>query len=63
MTVVAGRLVFFMTKIANSFYSKMNDSSRVRTTAFSSSRFGVGVSVVPNFFYDLSITFFDTRIY
>ena len=41
---------FYLTKIANSFYSKINDSSRVRTTAFSSSRFGVRVSVVPNIF-------------
>ena len=41
---------FYLTKIAKSFYSKINDSSRVRTTAFSSSRFGVRVSVVPNNF-------------
>ena len=44
------RVVFFQSKTANSFYSKINDSSRVRTTAFSSSRFGVRVSVVPNVF-------------
>ena len=41
---------FFQCKTANSFYSKINDSSRVRTTAFSSSRFGVRVSFVPNIF-------------
>ena len=44
-------LIFFQCKTANSFYySKLNDSSRVRTTAFSSSRFGIRVSVVPNIF-------------
>ena len=44
-------LFFYLTKTANSFYySKINDSSMVRTTAFSSSRFGVRVSVVPNIF-------------
>ena len=37
-------------KTANSFYSKTNDSRRLRTTAFSSSRFGVRVSVVSNTF-------------
>ena len=42
--------LFFQSKIADSFYSKINDSSRVRTTAFSSSRFGVRLSVVPNIF-------------
>ena len=41
---------FFQSKIANCFYSKINDSSRVRTTEFSSSRFWVRVSVVPNIF-------------
>ena len=40
---------FFQTKTANFFYSKINDSSRVRTAGFSSSRFGVWVSVMPNF--------------
>ena len=30
-----GRVVFFQIKIASSFYSKINDSSRVRTTGFS----------------------------
>ena len=44
------RVVLFQCKTANSFYSKINDSSRVRTTAFSSSRFGVRVSVLPNIF-------------
>ena len=44
------RVVFFQSKTANSFYSKLNDSSRVRTTTFSSSRFGVRVSVMPNIF-------------
>ena len=38
------RVVFFQCKTANSFYSKMNDSSRVRITVFSSSRFGVRVT-------------------
>ena len=32
------------------FYSKINDSSKLRTTRFSSSRFGVRVTVVPNIF-------------
>ena len=41
---------FFQTKIANLFYSKTNDSSRVRTTRFSSSKFVVRVSVVSNIF-------------
>ena len=41
---------FYLTKTANSFYSKINDSSMVWTTAFSSSRFGVRVSAVPNIF-------------
>ena len=45
-----GRSYFFQSKIANSFYSKMNDSSRARTTVFSSSRIGARVSVVPNIF-------------
>ena len=46
------RVVFFQTKIAISFYSKtnINDSSRVRTTRFSSSRLRVRVSVMPNNF-------------
>ena len=43
-------LFFYLTKTANSIYSKIHDSSMVRTTAFSSSRFGVRVSVVPNVF-------------
>ena len=38
------------TKSFNSFYSKMNDSSRVRTTGSSSSKSGFRVSVVPNLF-------------
>ena len=48
--------LFFQCKTANSFYSKINDSSRVRTTAFSSSRFGVQVTgqkflrFIPNIF-------------
>ena len=37
----------FQSKIANCFCSKMNDSSRVRSTGFSSNRFGVQVSVLP----------------
>ena len=46
------RVVFFQTKMANSLYSKINESSRVRKTRFSSSRsrFGVWVTVVPNIF-------------
>ena len=44
------RVVFFQTKIANSFDSKINDNSRLRTTRFSSSRFGVRVTVEPNIF-------------
>ena len=47
---VGSNFFFFQCKTANSFYSKINDSSRVRRTAFSSSRFGVRVSVVPNIF-------------
>ena len=42
-------LFFYLTKTAN-FYSKINDSSMVRTTAFSSSRLWVRVSVVLNIF-------------
>ena len=42
--------LFFQSETANSFYSKINDSSRIRTTRFSSSRSGVRVSVVPNIF-------------
>ena len=49
-TVGSNFFFFYLTKTANSFYSKINDSSMVRTTAFSSSRFGVRVSVVPNIF-------------
>ena len=54
---------FYLTKTANSFYSKMNDSSMVWTTAFSSSRFGVRVSVLccSKYFYVLSLAFFDAR--
>ena len=46
---VGSNFFLFQCKAANSFYSKINDSSRVRTTAFSSSRFGVRVFVVPIF--------------
>ena len=42
--------LFYLTKIANSFYSKINDSGRCRTTRFSSSGFGVRVSALPKFF-------------
>ena len=45
-----GLVVFFKCKTANSFYSEINDSSRVRTTAFSSSSFEVRVSFVPDIF-------------
>ena len=41
---------FLQTKIANSFHSQINDSSRHRTTRFSSSRFGIRVTIVPNIF-------------
>ena len=49
------RVVFLFLSVQNcqlffSFYLKINDSSMVRTTVFSSSRFGVRVSVVPNIF-------------
>ena len=44
------RVVFFQTKIANSFYSKINDSGSLRTTRFSSSRFGVRVTALPKIF-------------
>ena len=47
---------FFQTKIANSFYSKINDSSRVRRTGFLSSRSWARVSVVPNILM-ISLTF------
>ena len=52
-----GRASFFQSETANSFYSKINDSSRVRTTAFPSCRFGVRVKKI----YDLFLSFFDTR--
>ena len=42
--------LFFQSETANSFYSKIKDSNRVRTTAFSSKRFGVRVSLVPKNF-------------
>ena len=41
---------FFQTKIANSFYSKINDSGRFRATRFSSSRLGVRVTALPKIF-------------
>ena len=41
---------FFQCKTANFFYSTINDSSKVRTTAFSSSRLAIRVTVVPNIF-------------
>ena len=43
-------LFFYLTKTANSFYSKINDSGRRRTTRFSSIRFGVRVTALPNLF-------------
>ena len=51
-------LFFCQSKIANYFYSKINDSSRVKTTGFSSSRsrVRVWVSVLPNIFM-ISLTF------
>ena len=54
--------LFIQSEIANSFFSKLNDSSRVRTTAFSGSRFGVRISVMPNIFYNLSSTFLIPEI-
>ena len=46
-----GSFFFFsLTKIANSFYSKINDCGRRRTTRFSSSRFGVRVTALPKIF-------------
>ena len=42
--------LFFQSKIANFFNSKINDSGRFRTTRFSSSRFGVRVTALPKFF-------------
>ena len=47
---VGSNFFFFQCKTAKSYSKIINDSSRVRTTAFSSSRFGVRVSVVPNIF-------------
>ena len=41
---------FFQTKIANSFYSKINDSGRLWTTSFSSSRFRVRVTALLKIF-------------
>ena len=43
-------LFFYLTKTANSFYSKINDRGRRRTTRFSIIRFGVRVTALPNFF-------------
>ena len=40
----------FPTKNANDFYFKINDSSRLKTTRFSSGRFGIRVTVVSNSF-------------
>ena len=48
--------LFFSVQNCPFFYSKINDSSRVRTTQFSSSRSVVRVSVVPNFL-KISLTF------
>ena len=46
----SSRVVFFQSNIANSFYSKINDSSGVRTTWFWSGRSRVRVLIVPNIF-------------
>ena len=43
-------LSLFPTKNANDFYLKINDSSRLKTTRFSSGRFGIRVTVVSNSF-------------
>ena len=45
-----GHFSFFFSPTLPTFYSKIKNRSRVKTTAFSSSRFGVRVSVVPNIF-------------
>ena len=42
--------LFFQTKIAKSFYSKINDSGRLRTIKFSSRRFAVRVTALPKIF-------------
>ena len=45
------RVVFFcQSKIANYFHSKINDSSRLRATTLTSSRFGVRATAVPSCF-------------
>ena len=49
-STVGSNFVFFFSAKLPTLYSKINDSSIVRTTAFSSSRFEVRVSVVPNIF-------------
>ena len=49
------RVVFFQSEIANSFYSKMNDSSGVRTTWFWSGRYRFESQPLPTFF-NLMIT-------
>ena len=54
-------LFLYKTKIGDSSFSKINDSGRLRTTRFSRNTFGVRVTALPNFFYDLSLTFLDTR--
>ena len=68
MPVLAGRLVFFQCKTANSFYSKVNDSSSVRTTAFAIRMPMKNLRTLrPKFFAGktwyplLWIKFFDTR--
>ena len=45
-----GRFSFFFRPKLPTLYSKINDNSRLRTTRFSSSRFGVRVTAVPNIF-------------
>ena len=52
---------FFPVQNCQLFYSKINDSSRVRTTGFPSSRSRVRVSVVPSIFM-ISQTFIRNSI-
>ena len=53
---------FFQTKFANSPYSKTNHSRRLRTTMFSSSRFGVRVTALPIFWRIIPILFRYTKL-
>ena len=61
--IQSGQISFFSSPKMPSFLIEIKDSSRVGTTGFSTSRPGVRVFLVPNFFYDLSLTFFDELSY